>query len=149
MFKPTAPAKDAAAATAEPPAETATAEPQATHAKSARRKDGWRETFESIVIAFILAFLFRTFEAEAFVIPTGSMAPTLMGAHKDLLCPNCGYRDQAGASSEAEDLARQRGLQGPITPISDVRGAADYRYQLTRNILLKFYHETQAMAETV
>jgi xanthine dehydrogenase small subunit len=29
-----------------------------------------------------------------------------------------------------------------ITPISDVRGAADYRYQLTRNILLKFYHET-------
>ena len=33
-----------------------------------------------------------------------------------------------------------------ITPISDVRGAADYRYQLTRNILLKFYHETQPMA---
>ena len=25
-----------------------------------------------------------------------------------------------------------------ITPISDVRGAADYRYQLTRNVLLKF-----------
>jgi xanthine dehydrogenase small subunit len=32
-----------------------------------------------------------------------------------------------------------------ITPISDVRGAADYRYQLTRNTLLKFYHETQAV----
>ncbi len=31
-----------------------------------------------------------------------------------------------------------------IAPISDVRGSADYRYQLTRNILLKFYHETQA-----
>jgi xanthine dehydrogenase small subunit len=30
-----------------------------------------------------------------------------------------------------------------ISPISDVRGAADYRYQLTRNILLKFYHESQ------
>ena len=27
-----------------------------------------RETVESIVIAFVLAFLFRTFEAEAFVI---------------------------------------------------------------------------------
>src|SRR6185295_10644852 len=36
-----------------------------------------------------------------------------------------------------------------ITPISDVRGAADYRYQLTRNILLKFYHETQTVAVTV
>ena len=30
-----------------------------------------------------------------------------------------------------------------VTPISDVRGSADYRYQLTRNILLKFYFEIQ------
>jgi xanthine dehydrogenase small subunit len=36
-----------------------------------------------------------------------------------------------------------------ISPISDVRGAADYRYQLTRNVLLKFYHETQTMAVPV
>jgi xanthine dehydrogenase small subunit len=28
-----------------------------------------------------------------------------------------------------------------ITPISDVRGGEDYRYQLARNVLLKFYHE--------
>ena len=47
-----------------------------------------RETIESIAIAFMLAFLFRTFEAEAFVIPTGSMAPTLMGKHLDITCPN-------------------------------------------------------------
>jgi xanthine dehydrogenase small subunit len=33
---------------------------------------------------------------------------------------------------------------GEISPISDVRGTADYRYQLTRNILLKFYHQSQA-----
>jgi len=30
-----------------------------------------------------------------------------------------------------------------VMPISDVRGSADYRYQLTRNVLLKFYHEQQ------
>jgi xanthine dehydrogenase small subunit len=36
-----------------------------------------------------------------------------------------------------------------ITPISDVRGAADYRYQLTRNILLKFFLETRPVAEPV
>lgn len=30
-----------------------------------------------------------------------------------------------------------------ITPISDVRGSAEYRYQLTRNMLLKFFYETQ------
>ena len=38
---------------------------------------GVRETVESIVVAVMLALLFRAYEAEAFVIPTGSMAPTL------------------------------------------------------------------------
>jgi signal peptidase I len=59
-----------------------------------------RETIESVAIAFILAFLFRTFEAEAFVIPTGSMAPTLMGRHKDVVCPKCGCPYQVSASEE-------------------------------------------------
>ncbi len=40
-----------------------------------------KETVESILVAFILAFVFRAFVVEAFVIPTGSMAPTLYGAH--------------------------------------------------------------------
>ena len=30
---------------------------------------------------------------------------------------------------------------GEITPIGDVRGSKDYRLQLARNVLLKFYHE--------
>ncbi|MEE2781677.1 MAG: signal peptidase I [Planctomycetota bacterium] len=64
-----------------------------------------RETIESIVVAFTLAFLFRTFEAEAFVIPTGSMAPTLQGRHQDIDCPMCGYAYRVSASQEgaAED----------------------------------------------
>ncbi len=69
-----------------------------------------RETAESIVIALILAFLFRAFEAEAFVIPTGSMAPTLMGRHKDLECPISGVDYRTGASTENEDNGKGRGL---------------------------------------
>jgi signal peptidase I len=65
-----------------------------------------RETIESIVIAFVLAFLFRTFEAEAFVIPTGSMAPTLMGAHKDVTCIKCGHRFRINSSEENGDEAQ-------------------------------------------
>ncbi len=61
-----------------------------------------RETIESVAIALVLAFLFRTFEAEAFVIPTGSMAPTLMGRHKDLVCPKCGCPYQVGDSEEVD-----------------------------------------------
>ena len=58
-----------------------------------------RETVESIVIAFILAFLFRTFEAEAFVIPTGSMAPTLYGRHKEATCQTCGFKIVVGGDT--------------------------------------------------
>ena len=73
-----------------------------------------RETIEQIVFAFVLAFLFRTFEAEAFVIPTGSMAPTLQGRHKDVECPKCNFLYRAGASSEVET---EDGLhREPMTP---------------------------------
>ena len=74
----------------------------------AHHVDGMRETIESVVIALILAFLFRTFEAEAFVIPTGSMGPTLMGLHKDIDCPECGFRYQTGVSFEADDMKGRR-----------------------------------------
>ena len=62
-----------------------------------------RETVESIAVAVILAFLFRQFVAEAFVIPTGSMAPTLQGRHMDVwLRPKCNYQYRTGASVENE-----------------------------------------------
>ena len=85
-----------------------------------------RETIESIAIAFVLAFLFRTFEAEAFVIPTGSMAPTLMGRHKDLKCPKCDYPYQVNASEEVDregqptrSTTASRKLHLPHVPLYD------------------------------
>ena len=49
-----------------------------------------RDTTESIVIALILAFVFRAFAVQAYRIPTGSMAPTLYGAHRTRICRDCG-----------------------------------------------------------
>jgi signal peptidase I len=71
---------------------------------SAKPKEGHRETVEAIVVAMILALLVRGFEAEAFVIPTGSMAPTLMGRHKEINCPQCGFLYSINASDEVEGL---------------------------------------------
>ena len=70
--------------------------------KKKRKDDGTRETIESVAIAFILAFLFKTFQAEAYVIPTGSMAPTLYGRHKEVTCDGCGFSFALGASSEID-----------------------------------------------
>lgn len=55
-----------------------------------------KETLESIVVAFILAFVFRAFIVEAFVIPTGSMAVTLYGMQLTKTCSTCGYEYALG-----------------------------------------------------
>lgn len=68
-----------------------------------------RESAESIVVAVILAFLFRGFIAEAFVIPTGSMAPTLQGRHMDIVCTECGHQYRTGASVENDEAGPARG----------------------------------------
>jgi signal peptidase I len=68
---------------------------------------GVKETVESILIAFILAFVFRAFVVEAFVIPTGSMATTLLGAHMRFTCRECGYdfdTNYPSASSNSDDI---------------------------------------------
>lgn len=56
-----------------------------------------RDTVESIWVAIVLAFVLRAFLIEAFVIPTGSMAPRLMGEHWELQCSSCGYPYAFGA----------------------------------------------------
>ncbi|MDR1491207.1 MAG: S26 family signal peptidase [Planctomycetaceae bacterium] len=78
-----------------------------------------REIVETFAIAFILAFLFRTFEGELYGIPTGSMAPTLMGRHKDFCCPECGYQYQVSASEEFnanENRATNKSVIGGTCP---------------------------------
>ena len=53
------------------------------------RDIGVRETIESVIVAIVLALMFRAYEAEAFIIPTGSMAPALQGQHMDVVCEEC------------------------------------------------------------
>ncbi len=46
-------------------------------AAEATFKPWWRETLETIIWAFVLAMIIRTFIVQAFWIPSGSMIPTL------------------------------------------------------------------------
>ncbi|MEM9825655.1 MAG: S26 family signal peptidase [Planctomycetota bacterium] len=92
-----------------------------------------RETIEAFVVAFVLALLFRAFLAEAFVIPTGSMAPTLMGAHKDITCEECQCQFRLGASRERSGGQMRKAVVAGVCPncrklnVLDLAGNSDHR----------------------
>lgn len=92
-----------------------------------KNKDGFARASLRIgavrqILELGLAVLFITlgvqfFFAEAFVVPSGSMAPTLLGLHKEATCPACGYAvvvgrlgaGNEGDAEEARDAAKHYG----------------------------------------
>lgn len=78
---------------------------------------GIKETLTSLIIAFMLAFLFRGFVIEGFQIPTGSMAPTLLGKHIRFTSPYNGYDwsvgpwNYTGTNGRGNPLGTQSGLE--------------------------------------
>jgi signal peptidase I len=96
---------------------------QTTTKAAPPRKDRAAEianTFEWLITAFILAFVFRAFVMEAFRIPTGSMADTLMGAHFRVGCPQCGYRYAHGFVPQRFQLPQDT-MPGHRVPLPLVR----------------------------
>src|SRR5207244_9955989 len=67
-----------------------------------RQADGFREVIETVVFVVVLVLLLKSFAAEAFVIPTGSMAVTLWGYQKDVTCPKCGHEYPVNCSREED-----------------------------------------------
>ncbi|MFO0865508.1 MAG: hypothetical protein U0744_12810 [Gemmataceae bacterium] len=65
-------------------------------------RDSVREILETVVFVVVLVLLLKTFLAEAFVIPTGSMAVTLLGYHKEVPCEQCGRPCLVNFSQEVD-----------------------------------------------
>ena len=61
--------------------------------------DASREVFETVVFVVVLVLMLKLFVAEAFVIPTGSMASTLWGDQVRVTCPQCGHEFPVTASA--------------------------------------------------
>lgn len=60
-----------------------------------------RSALDSIIALLIAWMLIRQFVAESYLIPTGSMAPTLLGNHRDAVCPVCRHAFPVGDDSDA------------------------------------------------
>jgi signal peptidase I len=72
------------------------------------------ETLQSLLVAFVIAMTFRGFFLEGFVIPTGSMAPTLMGAHLRMRSPETAYEFPIDAGPVVDSVrAAAAGLSPP------------------------------------
>ena len=69
-------------------------------------------TLMSLTIAFTLAMAFRGFVLEGFVIPTGSMGPTLMGEHVRVKSPVTGF-EYAADSQMARLMLAARDPRNP------------------------------------
>src|SRR2546423_1530060 len=80
-------------------------------AKKAEPRDMPREIAETVVFVVVLVLMLKTFVAEAFVIPTGSMAETLYGYHKMVTCERCGFEFPVNCSSEVDP---QQGMPVPV-----------------------------------
>ena len=82
---------------------------------------GFGEQLEAIVVAVILALIIRHFVMEAFVIPTGSMAPTLLGDHFEVNCTSCGYEFALGKleTELADSSGKPSGslIKGSVCPL--------------------------------
>ncbi len=66
-----------------------------------------RMLLESILFLGMAVSICRVFFAEGYMISTGSMAPTLLGYHRQVTCPSCGMHFARGASG-AGDSAQER-----------------------------------------
>lgn len=85
---------------------------------------GVSETIQSLIVAFVIAMTARGFVLEGFVIPTGSMAPTLMGEHVRWDSPQTGWSYSIDAGGYVQMWGRsakiladaQRAIQGTTNP---------------------------------
>ncbi len=66
---------------------------------------GVRAFVDAMLCLYIAVILFRTFELEGYIISTGSMAPSLLGFHKRVVCPSCGFPFTFGIAVDASGTA--------------------------------------------
>ena len=74
----------------------------------------WIDTLQGLLVAFVVAMIFRGFVLEGFFIPTGSMAPTLRGQHVRMRGPATGYAYDVDAGPLVETGAAPTS-RAPIT----------------------------------
>ena len=107
-------------------------------------RDSFLETVESLIVAFILAFVFRAYVVEAFVIPTGSMAPRLNGQHAEFVCGNCGHPYRVGLDANESGSVSHRVVLDTVCPLCfsrEVTSRTVSQFVGDRILVLKYFYD--------
>lgn len=88
-----------------------------------------KETLIAVVISFTMAFVFRGFVIEGFLIPTGSMAPTLLGKHMLIRGADSGFEWTVGPW---DYMGRDEGATPPLPVQGGPRGPIRVNDPMTR-----------------
>jgi signal peptidase I len=64
-------------------------------------KTALRRFFDTTLLFLCVLLILRAVGAEPYGVPTGSMAPTVLGNHRSVVCPRCGYTVHVGSGSDS------------------------------------------------
>lgn len=96
-----------------------------------------RPSMEFLTILVAAVLIARAFTAEAYIVPTGSMAPTLLGMHRDYVCPNCSKSFSLGI----DDFGREGRPVCPNCGQTDLENALTSESLGDRLLVQKFLYE--------
>jgi signal peptidase I len=106
--------------------------------ESASPGEGLRRLVDFLAVVFLAAVVFKAFVAEGYYVPTGSMAPRLLGFHHRAQCGHCGYEFEIGAEDRG-------GPPSAPCPMCRKRASVDFRRLDAgdRLLVLKWSYEFQ------
>ena len=87
------------------PAEQPTAQTQQTAKRQPEEAGVFRQVVEALACLAVAVIVFRAFLLEGYIISTGSMAPSLLGYHKQVVCPDCKYEFAFGVAFDRPSMA--------------------------------------------
>ncbi len=64
-----------------------------------------RQVIEALACLAVAVIVFRAFLLEGYIISTGSMAPSLLGYHKQVVCPDCKFEFAFGVAFDRPTMA--------------------------------------------
>jgi signal peptidase I len=76
--------------------------------KDPQRPRGLRMLTESLIFLALAVTMFRWSAVEGYIISTGSMAPGLLGYHRRVTCPACGFEFTVGAPGPQPQFADRK-----------------------------------------